>query len=191
MLSPWVFLTISRFLSTLSLRRATFTACRVTSGVADFYPRSPCGERPISIQCITPSGQFLSTLSLRRATGLLHCLIIGRINFYPRSPCGERLVITVIIHRKHAISIHALLAESDFLFCWCHRPECQFLSTLSLRRATRCTQQDLAQHIDFYPRSPCGERLALFSGSPLIARISIHALLAESDQSGKCRCFPC
>ena len=34
-----------------------------------------------------------------------------------------------------------------------------FLSTLSLRRATRIRQRDKLQHGNFYPRSPCGERL--------------------------------
>ena len=38
-------LTASRFLSTLSLRRATFVAAVANSGIAYFYPRSPCGER--------------------------------------------------------------------------------------------------------------------------------------------------
>ena len=104
------------------------------------------------------------------------------------------------------ISIHALLAESDS-----HGPGggriCQgFLSTLSLRRATSPIDVlavsavpisihallaesddgviDIINNIidDFYPRSPCGERLA-----PVLAigraGISIHALLAESDES--------
>ena len=35
---------------------------------------------------------------------------------------------------------------------------------------------------DFYPRSPCGERLPLVDGLGYIAHISIHALLAESDR---------
>ena len=57
------------------------------------------------------------------------------------------------------ISIHALLAESDLL-----------TSVVSS-----------AGTMDFYPRSPCGERLRLYR-LPLIALpISIHALLAESD----------
>ena len=33
-----------------------------------------------------------------------------------------------------------------------------FLSTLSLRRATRIRQRDELQNGNFYPRSPCGER---------------------------------
>ena len=36
---------------------------------------------------------------------------------------------------------------------------------------------------DFYPRSPCGERLAEYGITPYLQCISIHALLAESDPS--------
>ena len=35
-----------RFLSTLSLRRATNTPIKAYNIIKDFYPRSPCGERP-------------------------------------------------------------------------------------------------------------------------------------------------
>ena len=80
-----------------------------------------------------------------------------------------------------------------------------FLSTLSLRRATLRPQNGKKQHNNFYPRSPCGERLALYTvifrslpflstlslrraTSPQVAdyialSISIHALLAESDSA--------
>ena len=34
---------------------------------------------------------------------------------------------------------------------------------------------------NFYPRSPCGERLRVLDGSKSSIEISIHALLAESD----------
>ena len=57
-----------------------------------------------------------------------------------------------------AISIHALLAESDLLHTNKRYTKNKFLSTLSLRRAT-------SAHPDI--RQPCA--------------ISIHALLAESD----------
>ena len=80
-----------------------------------------------------------------------------------------------------AISIHALLAESDLpVFLsgfWAYL----FLSTLSLRRATHCIWILCRQHPDFYPRSPCGERRGSSSKSTRCLRISIHALLAESD----------
>ena len=40
------------FLSTLSLRRATCSFCPADSQGRHFYPRSPCGERPIGPQVI-------------------------------------------------------------------------------------------------------------------------------------------
>ena len=58
-----------------------------------------------------------------------------------------------------------------------------FLSTLSLRRATLCRVVQAAPGGHFYPRSPCGERpLALFLAVAANI-ISIHALLAESDDA--------
>ena len=101
-----------RFLSTLSLRRATLRSQRSKSWQYYFYPRSPCGERlGVSLK-IRPELLFLSTLSLRRATfyannmrwhfKFLSTLSLRRAtrlsrtargtssNFYPRSPCGER-----------------------------------------------------------------------------------------------------
>ena len=57
------------FLSTLSLRRATELNSSWISSIKNFYPRSPCGERPIVYNIVFVPGKFLSTLSLRRATG--------------------------------------------------------------------------------------------------------------------------
>ena len=81
-----------RFLSTLSLRRATYVFETGLHSCNDFYPRSPCGER-----------RFCTT-----------CWQLWTKNFYPRSPCGERL-------RANGKRLRTLT----------------FLSTLSLRRATR------------------------------------------------------
>ena len=81
---------------------------------------------------------FLSTLSLRRAT------------HKTENNCID-----------YCISIHALLAESDApekaLQC-VETPV--FLSTLSLRRATLFALLCNLLHNNFYPRSPCGERLS-------------------------------
>ena len=125
----------------------------------NFYPRSPCGERPIRI-----------------------CQIIPIIHFYPRSPCGERPSGAVSCSICSSISIHALLAESDYSICNELRKNPKtFLSTLSLRRATLQGQKPsgvpckisihallaesdsqleppIQTHRYFYPRSPCGER---------------------------------
>ena len=192
------------FLSTLSLRRATRGAVRcyldnlisihallaesdrlATSArhyPMDFYPRSPCGERP-------QRGQSVS---------------IQENYFYPRSPCGERrwlrcwqlaardisihallaesdggsgvgnwlrgiFLSTLSLRRAtdviavmtdaQSISIHALLAESDPKRAENHASSQQFLSTLSLRRATSIKPIFGKINTNFYPRSPCGERL--------------------------------
>ena len=107
-------LRLLEFLSTLSLRRATPTSspassCACTISIhallaeSDghrasrdryknyFYPRSPCGERPVQ-------------RGFQAA---------GRRNFYPRSPCGERPGFFCDLPLGIDISIHALLAESD------------------------------------------------------------------------------
>ena len=102
--------------------------------------------------------RFLSTLSLRRATANTCTMRTGMSNFYPRSPCGERRGAAGLMGNLYAISIHALLAESDFFTLYPMRFHSAFLSTLSLRRATEI-----------------GNRLTRQAG------ISIHALLAESD----------
>ena len=125
-------------------------------------------------------GEFLSTLSLRRAT-----------------PHVRRLPP----HR--AISIHALLAESDPG----HPAPCRSAPSISihalLAESDELLQAAAAHPVDFYPRSPCGERqlgsyssvthdiflstLSLRRATPLFflpppfPDISIHALLAESD----------
>ena len=146
------------FLSTLSLRRATQLHRHGHAAGRDFYPRSPCGERPGGKIHDPRKILFLSTLSLRRAT---------------------KQAITA--EQTARISIHALLAESDYTAI-CKTPPTQ----------------------DFYPRSPCGERPLGAVTSPAVIRflstlslrratgcnavydipvtISIHALLAESDQ---------
>ena len=80
-------------------------------------------------------------------------------DFYPRSPCGERPSISMPKPGKVRISIHALLAESDVSFMLYDTSSLIFLSTLSLRRATMLTAFLSGQLLDFYPRSPCGERL--------------------------------
>ena len=81
------------FLSTLSLRRATGAVAQ-----------------PVLVDV-----KFLSTLSLRRATLRSYPYRRFLTHFYPRSPCGERQWYSANLAQEVAISIHALLAESDVL----------------------------------------------------------------------------
>ena len=134
----------------------------------------------IRLQQAVNDMKFLSTLSLRRATGGYGCAYLYLI-ISIHALLAESDGMTEFIGALFDISIHALLAESDLpVFLsgfWAYL----FLSTLSLRRATHCIWILCRQHPDFYPRSPCGERRGSSSKSTRCLRISIHALLAESD----------
>ena len=217
------------FLSTLSLRRATPRPSPSCHPVWDFYPRSPCGERPGTIGAAAGTAAISIHALLAESDNRACPLWTRPAYFYPRSPCGERrkkyrvyyLTLEISIHALLAesdkayraetgmsmISIHALLAESDAPAAALSALLPQFLSTLSLRRATWSTPPCKRFPYNFYPRSPCGERpgnawflqLAIKFLSTLSLRratfrrlcgiihrcISIHALLAESDRPAK------
>ena len=170
-----------RFLSTLSLRRATQAQSLKVAALRNFYPRSPCGERQHISKPLQWTILFLSTLSLRRATREPTAL---------RTP-HQRFLSTLSLRRatlnrpppltSRTISIHALLAESDA--CTMTTTICTvlFLSTLSLRRATQ-TKQTCRVKISISIHALLAEsdaRKTSIAGR--ITSISIHALLAESD----------
>ena len=123
-----------------------------------FYPRSPCGERPYLL------GKFWDLVGIS-----IHALLAesdcqqraprgAHHYFYPRSPCGERL------QRR----------SQGWL-----RPE--FLSTLSLRRATEiCNGGNRNITISIHALLAESDSNTVLFESPIC--ISIHALLAESDQ---------
>ena len=144
-----------------------------------FYPRSPCGERLTDRLCYIIAEQF-----------------------YPRSPCGERRSDIEHHHGLKRILSTLSLRRATWQWLLC-TVEWLFLSTLSLRRATPPVTRRARNLSNFYPRSPCGERLAFvgfllgllqFLSTLSLRRatalrrpvhqerlISIHALLAESD----------
>ena len=151
--------------------------------IHNFYPRSPCGERPYD--------------GLIASANFCH--------FYPRSPCGERLHYDNYNLHCVEISIHALLAESDRLPTALRTPHHKFLSTLSLRRATTnlgvglylvtISIHALLAESDLYQGRQNPERAEFLSTLSLrrathydnynlhCVEISIHALLAESDSA--------
>ena len=139
---------------------------------------------------------------MRRATNnLVNALLLAN-HFYPRSPCGERPCQAAVRVNLNDISIHALLAESDApWFAW-------LASYVNFYPRSPCGERRWPgiaawPSAYFYPRSPCGERRAATAAysetqrflstlslrratagkdpQDLIAKISIHALLAESD----------
>ena len=87
MLVLWVL----RFLSTLSLRRATVQPRKTEVPGAIISIHALLAESDAKKTSI--AGRitlFLSTLSLRRATFASSFSIFWICHFYPRSPCGER-----------------------------------------------------------------------------------------------------
>ena len=125
------------FLSTLSLRRATRVRVRFPAGCG-ISIHALLAESDLSLDAQAQLvQQFLSTLSLRRATSGQAAISSSVFYFYPRSPCGERHGQTAFIKPANYISIHALLAESDAEEVAEKLNTGKFLSTLSLRRATR------------------------------------------------------
>ena len=147
-----------QFLSTLSLRRATMQiVIIVVDTVISIHALLAESDFMFSVVFYLEN-IFLSTLSLRRATTCGGGWNEQPRYFYPRSPCGERPKNTSIAGRIISISIHALLAESDFNTFAKKDGQIIFLSTLSLRRATTSNPARAFLISYFYPRSPCGER---------------------------------
>ena len=172
------------FLSTLSLRRATGNQSGEDTNDGNFYPRSPCGERPAGpkrpkhrtqtqyFYPRSPCGERRQQRWLdnthRRIS--IHALLAesdrapsitptASRNFYPRSPCGERQAANSLADAPPEISIHALLAESDNLRVL----DGSKSSIISIHALL--AESDLGNAVagprmsNFYPRSPCGERL--------------------------------
>ena len=79
------------FLSTLSLRRATERVNSMLTLIQNFYPRSPCGERPLILPPVDTSSviSIHALLAESDANGLAYTPPQEH-HFYPRSPCGER-----------------------------------------------------------------------------------------------------
>ena len=88
---------------------------RMAHTAMDFYPRSPCGERLRKHLIPCQAGQFLSTLSLRRATRMIcrQTMTTAAISIHALLAESDPLHLAVL--RIIAISIHALLAESDIM----------------------------------------------------------------------------
>ena len=149
---------------------------------SNFYPRSPCGERPRQANQTCRVKISISIHALLAESDKMHALIFANLVLF---------LSTLSLRRATTISMVLLILLT------------RFLSTLSLRRATISCLRALLPVSYFYPRSPCGERRAstgpwprppnFYPRSPCgerpcnhtnmhnRIRISIHALLAESD----------
>ena len=80
-----------------------------------------------------------------------------------------------------SISIHALLAESDRVYVSYNQYNNTFLSTLSLRRATRTNDRKRDEKVNISIHALLAESDREPTALRTPHHISIHALLAESD----------
>ena len=151
------FVEITEFLSTLPARGATIPLGGHDYDNMHFYPRSPRGERPKLLALAESPNEFLSTLPARGATRTVRC-----------SRSGVRLFLSTLPAR--GATTEYLLGSGVF----------EFLSTLPARGATPSSNLvatvdlisihapregsdvekilDQIRSVDFYPRSPRGER---------------------------------
>ena len=171
--------------------------------VCNFYPRSPCGERLLTEINKLATGQISIHALLAESDGdslaVVDVLPISIHALLAESDSGHQKQYGIF-----GISIHALLAESDFDDGIALIPHQQFLSTLSLRRATANEAATTANKALFLSTlslrratktPPQGSRSRIFLSTLSLRRatpylplakvrhcISIHALLAESDR---------
>ena len=173
------------FLSTLSLRRATQTgnASGIHTHWISIHALLAESDSPGLVGKYITGAKFLSTLSLRRATAYLP-MASSWYTFLSTLSLRRATIPGIIRRPESTISIHALLAESDRMYSQPVTRPVRFLSTLSLRRATLAVvRENMAAEIsihallaesdglhvrgqysvmNFYPRSPCGERRTKF-----------------------------
>ena len=150
--------------------------------ITDFYPRSPCGERLHKLCELDRDNRNFYPRSPCGERQSTPAKPFSTSDFYPRSPCGERLKNSPALLGNSQFLSTLSLRRATTISIVLSMPQI-FLSTLSLRRATDCPGRAHKACEYFYPRSPCGERLHLFAPSGVDFIISIHALLAESDSS--------
>ena len=94
------------------LAESDLRPCFSRSFLSNFYPRSPCGERPYGRINDISRLIFLSTLSLRRATAeAANNRAEQQISIHALLAESDRKGLA--IRWNTCISIHALLAESD------------------------------------------------------------------------------
>ena len=122
----------------------------------NFNPRSPCGERLTNSRTAIMWTRFQSTLPLRGATRHAGQRSF-RCRFQSTLPLRGATFCSSVRCPHQTISIHAPLAGSDGMEASNITNDVGFQSTLPLRGATP-SENEARGKAYFNPRSPCGER---------------------------------
>ena len=160
----------SKFLSTLSLRRATRRSSGTKRHFRYFYPRSPCGERQ-QFPLFIPVGIYISIHALLAESDVPGNIVLTNVLLFLSTLSLRRATTqTGNSEGNSNISIHALLAESDGVNAAMVRP---------IR--------------NFYPRSPCGERRrdreANVRNSLFLSTLSLRRATHEALHGGRLLTF--
>ena len=147
------------FLSTLPARGATFLVIQFRPGHADFYPRSPRGERPRLVWC--PKKE-------------IH-------DFYPRSPRGERRSPSPDAGRANAVFLSTLPARGATASARKRKLGAKFLSTLPARGATPQSVRGAEKYKTFLSTLPARGATSWAAVTVWAWAISIHAPREGSD----------
>ena len=151
----------SSFQSTHSLRSAT-TSSRKS--------RSP---RMVSIHAL-----------LAECDRGMRGMVLRMKRFNPRTPCGVRQALTDSWATDSWFqSTHSLRSATLIWALKIPNQSSSFQSTHSLRSATVDALVQFCRRIGFNPRTPCGVRLVCDKLNELEGEVSIHALLAECDNT--------
>ena len=135
-------------ISTHAPREGSDTAISTRASIrTNFYPRSPRGER---------RGRHRGRHPVRH-------------HFYPRSPRGERQTRAVTSTPKDSF-LPTLPARGATSGMKKRRRTASFLPTLPARGATAGGLAKAGHHLDFYPRSPRGERPPVTVGASVLGR---------------------
>ena len=109
----------------------------------NFNPRSPHGERRLTIKRTKKSFKFQSTLPARGATSLANLKKGKRFGFQSTLPArGATEILRDFTKAEDKISIHAPRTGSDEMCC-CYSIRCRFQSTLPARGATFLVRKQL------------------------------------------------
>ena len=86
-----------------------------------------------------------------------------------------------MLFSRSAISIHALRAERDFVFCPRRVKTQKNFNPRAPSGARHSIASQTVAEADFNPRAPSGARHLVLLAQSLVGKISIHALRAERD----------
>ena len=154
-----------------------------------FYPRSPCGERHKASNKAMSVAIFLSTFPLRGTSHGIGVDVQG-FGISIHVPLAGNVRISVPVFHNVLISIHVPLAGNVPVRWGGSNTTREISIHVPLAGNVQIMSGEHYAERNFYPRSPCGERLCVFRPERRDRRISIHVPLAGNVHFAHGLCCP-